>query len=47
MHALVVGAGPIGLAAITTAKLYTPATIVAIDLDGARLERRRASSGPT
>src|SRR3954447_20708815 len=29
----IVGAGPIGLAAIMTAKLYTPAHIVAIDLD--------------
>lgn len=37
----VVGAGPIGLAAITTAKLYTPATILAIDLDDARLEKAR------
>ena len=34
----VVGAGPIGLAAIMTAKLYTPARIVAIDLADARLE---------
>jgi alcohol dehydrogenase len=35
----VVGAGPIGLAAILTAKLYTPATIVAIDMADARLEK--------
>jgi alcohol dehydrogenase len=35
----VVGAGPIGLAAILTARLFTPAHIVAIDLDPARLER--------
>jgi alcohol dehydrogenase len=35
----VVGAGPIGLAAILTAKLHTPATIVAIDLADARLEK--------
>ena len=34
----IVGAGPIGLAAILTAKLYTPAHIVAIDLDDNRLE---------
>ena len=33
----VVGAGPIGLAAIMTAKLYTPGRIVAIDLAPARL----------
>jgi Threonine dehydrogenase and related Zn-dependent dehydrogenases len=34
----IVGAGPIGLAAILTAKLYTPGRIVAIDLDDSRLE---------
>src|ERR1700730_11285230 len=33
----IVGAGPIGLAAIMTAKLYTPGRIVAIDLSDARL----------
>jgi alcohol dehydrogenase len=33
----VVGAGPIGLAAILTARLYTPGLIVAIDLADARL----------
>jgi alcohol dehydrogenase len=35
----VVGAGPIGLAAIMTAKLLTPGKIVAIDLADARLAR--------
>jgi alcohol dehydrogenase len=35
----VVGAGPIGLAAIMTARLYTPGRIVAIDLAAARLEQ--------
>ena len=34
----VVGAGPIGLAAILTAKLYTPGRIIAIDQADARLE---------
>jgi alcohol dehydrogenase len=34
----VVGAGPIGLAAILTASLYTPGRIVAIDLADSRLE---------
>ena len=34
----IVGAGPIGLAAILTAMLYTPGRIVAIDLDDSRLE---------
>jgi alcohol dehydrogenase len=35
----IVGAGPIGLATILTAKLYTPGRIVAIDLAPARLEK--------
>jgi alcohol dehydrogenase len=35
----VVGAGPIGLATIMTAKLLTPAHIVAIDLDDGRLAK--------
>ncbi|HUB73981.1 MAG TPA: zinc-dependent alcohol dehydrogenase family protein [Solirubrobacteraceae bacterium] len=34
----IVGAGPIGLAAILTARLYTPGLIVAIDLAESRLE---------
>ena len=42
----IVGAGPIGLAAIMTAKLYTPGRIVAIDLADAG-SRARASSAPT
>ena len=36
---VVVGAGPIGLATVMTAKLYTPARIVAIDLADSRLEK--------
>ena len=36
-----VGTGPVGLAAIMTAKLYGPGRIVAIDLDDSRLERAR------
>src|SRR5690349_9222210 len=35
----VVGAGPIGLATIMTAKLFTPGHIVAIDLADARLDK--------
>jgi alcohol dehydrogenase len=35
----IVGAGPIGLATIMTAQLYTPARIIAIDLADARLAR--------
>jgi alcohol dehydrogenase len=34
----IVGAGPVGLAAILTAKLYTPGRIVAIDLADTRLQ---------
>ena len=39
---VIVGAGPIGLATIMTAKLYTPARIVVIDLADSRLEKARA-----
>lgn len=35
----VVGAGPIGLAAIMTAKLFTPSRVIAIDLADARLQQ--------
>jgi alcohol dehydrogenase len=38
---VVVGAGPIGLATVMTAKLYTPARVVAIDLADGRLEKAR------
>jgi alcohol dehydrogenase len=37
----IVGAGPIGLAAILTATLYTPGKIVAIDLADSRLQSAR------
>jgi alcohol dehydrogenase len=37
----VVGAGPIGLATIMTAKLFTPGTVIAIDLADARLEKAK------
>jgi alcohol dehydrogenase len=37
----VVGAGPVGLAAIMTAQLYGPGRIIAIDLADSRLERAR------
>ena len=37
----IVGAGPIGLATVMTAKLCTPARLVAIDLADSRLERAR------
>lgn len=34
----IVGAGPIGLAALLTAQLYSPAEIILVDLDNRRLE---------
>jgi alcohol dehydrogenase len=37
----IVGAGPIGLAAVLLARLYSPSQIIAIDLETARLERAR------
>ena len=37
----IVGAGPIGLAAVMTAKLMTPGRIVALDVADARLEHAR------
>jgi alcohol dehydrogenase len=37
----IVGAGPVGLAAVMTAKLYSPGQIIAIDLSDARLEKAR------
>jgi alcohol dehydrogenase len=38
----IVGAGPIGLAALLTAQLYSPSEIVMIDLDENRLQAARA-----
>ncbi|WP_329378465.1 zinc-dependent alcohol dehydrogenase family protein [Streptomyces sp. NBC_01716] len=38
---VVVGSGPIGLAAITTARLFSPGRIIAVDLSPARLEAAR------
>jgi alcohol dehydrogenase len=37
----IVGAGPIGLAVVLTAQLFTPAHVVAIDVDEGRLARAR------
>lgn len=34
----IVGAGPIGLAALLTAQFYSPAEIIMIDLDNNRLD---------
>ena len=43
----IVGAGPIGLAAILTARLYTPGRIIAIDLADSRLEAARRFGADT
>ncbi len=43
----IVGAGPIGLAAILTARLYTPGRIVAIDLADSRLQSARRFGADT
>ena len=43
----IVGAGPIGLAAILTARLYTPGNIIAIDLADSRLESARSFGADT
>jgi alcohol dehydrogenase len=37
----VIGAGPVGLSAITTARLFSPSHIVAVDLSDARLAKAR------
>ncbi|MFC4243855.1 zinc-dependent alcohol dehydrogenase family protein [Gryllotalpicola reticulitermitis] len=37
----VVGAGPVGLAAITTAALYGPSRVIAVDLDANRVEQAK------
>lgn len=39
---VIVGAGPIGLAAIATARLYSPGRIIVVDLAQSRLEAARA-----
>ncbi|BDG59805.1 zinc-dependent alcohol dehydrogenase family protein [Caldinitratiruptor microaerophilus] len=38
---VVVGAGPVGLAAVMLSRLYSPAAVIAVDLDARRLERAR------
>jgi alcohol dehydrogenase len=43
----IVGAGPIGLAAILTARLYTPGEIIAVDLADSRLESARRFGADT
>jgi alcohol dehydrogenase len=43
----IVGAGPIGLAALLTAQLYSPAEIIVVDLDTNRLEVARKLGATT
>ena len=43
----IVGAGPVGLAAVMTAKLYSPAEIIVVDLDDNRLEVSRRFGATT
>ncbi len=43
----IVGAGPIGLAAVLTARLYTPGRIIAIDVADSRLESARRFGADT
>lgn len=38
---VIIGAGPVGMAALLTARLYTPAQIVVVDLDETRLATAR------
>ena len=42
----IVGAGPVGLAALLTAQFYSPAEIIMIDLDNNRLDVARVSAQP-
>src|SRR6478735_671433 len=45
---VIVGAGPIGLAAVTTARLYSPGRIIVVDLARSRLEAaKRAGADET
>jgi alcohol dehydrogenase len=39
---VVVGAGPVGLAAVATARLFSPAHIIVVDRDAARLQAAKA-----
>jgi len=43
----IVGVGPIGLAALLTAQFYSPAEIIAIDLDNNRLEMAKRFGATT
>jgi serine/threonine-protein kinase len=42
LRVAIVGAGPVGLATLLTAKLYSPGSVVMLDVDPARLQTARA-----
>ncbi|MDR0592342.1 MAG: zinc-dependent alcohol dehydrogenase family protein [Bifidobacteriaceae bacterium] len=44
---VVIGAGPVGLAAMVTAQLKSPRRVIAVDLDGFRLAAAKQSFGAT
>ncbi|EYE91999.1 zinc-dependent alcohol dehydrogenase family protein [Aspergillus ruber CBS 135680] len=44
---VIIGAGPIGVGCLLTAQLYSPATLVMVDVDEARLEQARAMGAQT
>lgn len=44
---VIIGAGPIGIGCLLTAKLYSPGTLVMVDVDEARLEQARAMGAQT
>ena len=44
---VIIGAGPIGVGCLLTARLYSPATLVMVDVDDARLEQARTMGAQT
>lgn len=44
---VIIGAGPIGIGCLLTAKLYSPGLVVMVDVDEARLEQARAMGAQT
>lgn len=44
---VIIGAGPIGIGCLLTAKLYSPGTLVMVDVDDARLQQARAMGAQT
>lgn len=44
---VIIGAGPIGIGCLLTARLYSPATLVMVDIDEARLQQARTMGAQT